>query len=185
MEEVRRSLARGVSTCRNLLMSLCGAARMESLLKRCRETPTLRSSLLLTGLFLFLFMSLYPALWSIGVRLKSVLTGSYVAGHHSVLLINSPNEQTAKEIARGVMEHRLAASVNILYRTSTMYYWKSEIQDATEILMLVKTRSSKIQQVVNYVRSVHPYGTPEILSFPVEDGSLDYMKWIDEAVPDD
>ncbi|XP_078811604.1 protein CutA homolog isoform X3 [Oryzias latipes] len=86
---------------------------------------------------------------------------------------------------RGVMEHRLAASVNILYRTSTMYYWKSEIQDATEILMLVKTRSSKIQQVVNYVRSVHPYGTPEILSFPVEDGSLDYMKWIDEAVPDD
>ncbi|RVE66017.1 hypothetical protein OJAV_G00122390 [Oryzias javanicus] len=188
MEEVRRSLSRGASTCRNLLLSLCGAARMDSLPKRCHETvltSTVRSFLLLTGLFLLLFLLLYPALWSFGVRLKSVLTGSYVPGHHSVLLINSPNEQTAKEIARGIMENRLAASVNILFRTSTMYYWKNEIQDASEILMLVKTRSSKIQKVVDYVRSVHPYGIPEILSFPVEDGSLAYLKWMDEAVPDD
>lgn len=34
-------------------------------------------------------------------------------------------------------------------------------------------------------RSVHPYETPEVLSFPVEDGSLPYLKWVDEAVPDD
>ena len=34
-------------------------------------------------------------------------------------------------------------------------------------------------------RSVHPYANPEVLSFPVEDGSLAYMKWMDEAIPDD
>ncbi|KAI3362155.1 hypothetical protein L3Q82_012480, partial [Scortum barcoo] len=102
---------------------------------------------------------------SIGVRLHSALTGSYVPGHHSVLLVNSPNERLAKDIGR--------------------YYWKGEIQDASEILMLVKTKTSRIQQIIEYVRSVHPYANPEVLSFPVEDGSLAYMKWMDEAMPDD
>ncbi|XP_060931533.1 protein CutA homolog [Limanda limanda] len=145
----------------------------------------LRSVLFMSLMLLVLSVSLFPGLWSIGVRLHSALTGSYVPGHHSVLLLNSPNEQAAKDIGRAIMERRLAASVNILYRTSTMYYWKGEIQDASEILMLVKTKTSRIQQVTDCVRSVHPYANPEVLSFPVEDGSLAYMKWMDEAIPDD
>ncbi|KAF0031683.1 hypothetical protein F2P81_016238 [Scophthalmus maximus] len=84
---------------------------------------------------LVLCVGVYPGLWSIGVRLHSAVTGSYVPGHHSVLLLNSPNEQVAKDIGRAIMERRLAASVNILSRTSTMYYWKGEVQDASEILM--------------------------------------------------
>lgn len=83
------------------------------------------------------------------------------------------------------MQRRLAASVNILSKTSTMFYWKGEIQDANEILMLVKTKTSRIQKVVDYVRSIHPYENPEVLSLAVDDGSLAYMKWMDEAIPDD
>ncbi|TKS84645.1 Protein CutA -like protein [Collichthys lucidus] len=142
---------------------------MECLIQRCHKEAVFcsvcRSVLLLLCLLLFLSVSMYPGLWSVGVQLRSALTGTYVPGHHSVLLVNSPNEQTAKDIGR--------------------YYWKGEIQDASEILMLVKTKTSRIQQVIDYVRSVHPYENPEVLSFPVEDGSLAYMKWMDEAIPDD
>ncbi|XP_070845207.1 protein CutA homolog [Chaetodon trifascialis] len=170
-------------------MTFAVAHRMEWLLQRCHREPGLysvfRPVLLMTCLLLVLFVSMYPGLWSIGVHLHSAFTGSYVPGHHSVLLVNSPNEQAAKDIGRAIMERRLAASINILSRTSTMYYWKGEIQDASEILMLVKTKTSRIQQVIDYVRSAHPYANPEVLSFPVEDGSLDYMKWMDEAIPDD
>ncbi|XP_030599180.1 protein CutA homolog isoform X2 [Archocentrus centrarchus] len=150
-------------------MILVAAGRMEWLFQRCHKEVVVssffRSVLLLSCMFLVLSVSMYPGLWSIGVRLHSVFTGSYVPGHHSVLVINSPNEQTAKDIGR--------------------YYWKGEIQDASEILMLVKTKTSMIQKVVDYVRSVHPYANPEVLSFPVDDGSLAYMKWMDEAIPDD
>ncbi|CAJ1070260.1 PREDICTED: protein CutA homolog isoform X1 [Xyrichtys novacula] len=143
------------------------------------------SFMLCSRKLLVLSVSLYPGLRSIGVQLHSALTGSYAPGHHSLILINSPNEQAARDIGRAIMERRLAASVNILCRTSTMYYWKDEIQDASEILMLVKTKTSRIQQISDYVRSVHPYANPEVLSFLVEDGSLAYMKWMDEAIPDD
>uniref|UniRef100_A0A672HIV9 Zgc:63972 n=1 Tax=Salarias fasciatus TaxID=181472 RepID=A0A672HIV9_SALFA len=156
--------------------------RMELLFQRCHKeiflNSVFRSVLLISCLFVVLSVSLYPGLWSIGVQVRSVFTGSYIPGHHSVLLINSPNEQAAKDISRAIMERRLAASINILPRTSTMYLWKGEIEDTSEILM------------VNYVicvsrRSIHPYANPEVLSFPVEDGSLAYMKWMDEAIPDD
>ncbi|KAM6900891.1 protein CutA homolog isoform 2-T2 [Lycodopsis pacificus] len=169
-------------------MTFVATNRMEWLLRRVKEAVFLsacRSVLLMSCLLSVLSVSMYPGLWSIGVQLHSALTGSYVPGHHSVLLINSPTEEAAKDIGRAIMERRLAASINILSRTSTMYYWKGEIQDASEVLMLVKTKTSRIQQVVDFVRSLHPYANPEVLSFPVEDGSLAYMKWMDEAIPDD
>uniref|UniRef100_A0A3B5APN8 Protein CutA homolog n=1 Tax=Stegastes partitus TaxID=144197 RepID=A0A3B5APN8_9TELE len=147
-------------------MTFVAANRMEWLFQRCHKEAVLNS---VFRSFLVLTVSMYPVLWSVGVQLHSVFTGSYVPGHHSVLLINSPNEQAAKDIGSAVQ----------------MYYWKGEIQDASEILMLVKTKTSRIQQVIDYVRSVHPYANPEVLSFPVEDGSLAYMKWMDEAIPDD
>ncbi|XP_049909683.1 protein CutA homolog isoform X1 [Epinephelus moara] len=169
-------------------MTFVATSRMECLFQRCHKEAVFlsvfRSVLLMTCLLLVLFVSMYPGLWSIGVQLHSAVTGSYVPGHHSVLLVNSPNEQAAKDIGRAIMERRLAASVNILSRTSTMYFWKGEIQDASEVLMLVKTKTSRTQQVIDYVRSVHPYANPEVLSFAVEDGSLAYMKWMDEAIPD-
>ncbi|XP_036973009.1 protein CutA homolog isoform X2 [Acanthopagrus latus] len=181
--------------------------RMECLFQRCHKEAALhsvcRSVLPVSCVLLVLCVSMYPALWSIGVQLRSAFTGSYIPGHHSVLLVNSPTEQAARDIGR--------------------YYWKGEIQDASEILMLVKTKTSRIQQVIEYVRikvkcadrheslqkiavfemrtseveesserrvapsarSVHPYANPEVLSFPVEDGNLAYMKWMDEAIPDD
>ncbi|XP_029300698.1 protein CutA homolog [Cottoperca gobio] len=170
-------------------MTFVATSKTQWLFQRCYKEAVFlsvfRSVLLLSCLLTVLSVSMYPGLWSIGVQLHSALTGSYVPGHHSVLLINSPNELAAKDIGRAIMERRLAASINILSRTSTMYYWKGEIQDASEVLMLVKTKTSRIQQVVDYVRSVHPYANPEVLSFLVEDGSLSYMKWMDEAIPDD
>ncbi|TNN21762.1 Protein CutA [Liparis tanakae] len=47
-----------------------------------------------------LCVSLYPGLWAVGVRLHAALTGSYVPGRHSVLLINSPTEQAARDMGR-------------------------------------------------------------------------------------
>ncbi|XP_017263449.1 protein CutA homolog [Kryptolebias marmoratus] len=170
-------------------MAFTEAKRMQLPLQRChREALTnaaLRSVLLITSLFLVLSVSMYPGLRSLAVRLHAVLTGGYTPGHYSVLLINSPNEQGAKDIGRAVMERRLAAGVNVFPKTSTMYYWKGEIQDATETLILVRTKTSRIQQIMDFVRSIHPYSNPEVLSFPVEDSSLAYMKWMDEAIPDD
>nr|XP_055055587.1 protein CutA homolog isoform X2 [Misgurnus anguillicaudatus] len=123
-----------------------------------------RSGFVVICVTLVLNLALYPMLTMVGIQIHSAITGSYVAGYHSVLLINCPTERIARDIGR--------------------YYWKGEFQDASEILLLVRTRTSLIQRLDAYLRAVHPYDLPEIISFPIEDGSLHYLKWIEDAVTD-
>ncbi|XP_005987481.1 protein CutA homolog [Latimeria chalumnae] len=126
----------------------------------------------------------YPMLRSLSLQLYSSLTGSYISGTHSIAFVNCPNEQIAKDIARAVLEKKLAACVNIMPKVSSMYSWKGEIGEATEILLLIKTRTSKIHELSEYIRSVHPFEIPELFSLLMDQGNSLYMKWIEEAVPE-
>ncbi|XP_028918021.1 protein CutA isoform X1 [Ornithorhynchus anatinus] len=128
---------------------------------------------------------MYPVLRSIGLQVHSTLTGNYISGTHSVAFVNCPNEQIAKDIARAIMDKKLAAGVNILPKALTLYFWKGEIEEATEILLLVKTKTSKINELSNYIRSIHPFEIPEIISLPIDQGNALYLKWIEEGVTED
>ncbi|KAM9117388.1 protein CutA homolog isoform 2-T2 [Pangshura tecta] len=112
-----------------------------------------------------LSLLMYPVLKSLGLQLHSAVTGTYISGTHSIAFINCPNEQVAKDIAR--------------------YFWKGEIEEATEIILLVKTRTSKITELSDYIRSMHPFEIPEFISLPIDQGNPLYLKWIEEGVPDD
>ncbi|NWX62351.1 CUTA protein, partial [Promerops cafer] len=127
----------------------------------------------------------YPLLRGLAVQLHSAVTGSYVPGTHSIAFVSCLNEQVAKDIARAIMDKKLAAYVNILPKSSALYFWKGELEESTEILLLVKTRTSKIGELSNYVRSIHPFEIPEIISLPIDQGNPLYLKWIEENVPRD
>ncbi|NXA34834.1 CUTA protein, partial [Eudromia elegans] len=128
---------------------------------------------------------MYPVLRSLALQVHSAVTGSYISGTHSVAFINCLNEQIAKDIARAIMDKKLAACVNILPKTSTLYFWKGEIEESTEILLLVKTRTSKISELSSYVRSIHPFEIPEIISLPIDQGNPFYFKWLEESMARD
>ncbi|XP_042580173.1 protein CutA homolog isoform X3 [Cyprinus carpio] len=123
-----------------------------------------RSGFVVFCVILVMICALYPVLKTLSVQIHSAVTGSYVAGYHSVLLVNCPTEQTARDIGR--------------------YYWKGEIRDTSEILLLVRTRTSLVQGLVTYIKAVHPYDIPEIISFPIDDGSQHYLMWMEDAVTD-
>lgn len=82
---------------------------------------------------------MYPGLWAIGVRLHSAFTGSYVPGHHSVILVNSPNEQAAKDIGRYTTEPQQIRSLG----TSVIRLWWL-CEDMKVITLLVLQNSSNI-----------------------------------------
>ncbi|NWW70244.1 CUTA protein, partial [Climacteris rufus] len=126
-----------------------------------------------------------PLLRGLALQLHSAVTGSYIPGTHSIAFVNCLNEQIARDIARAIMDKKLAAYVNILPKSSALYFWKGELEESTEILLLVKTRTSKIGELSNYVRSIHPFEIPEIISLPIEQGNPLYLKWIEENVPRD
>ncbi|XP_053230183.1 protein CutA homolog [Podarcis raffonei] len=163
---------------------------MEWFAQRCQALLAASGSALRQGyLTLPLVMSfsllMYPVLRTLVLHLHSAVTGSYIPGSHSIALVNCPNEQTARDIARAIMERKLAACVNILPKASSMYIWNGEIEETTEILLLMKTRTSKINELSEYISSLHPFAIPEFISLLIDQGNPAYLKWMEESIPYD
>ncbi|XP_006001001.1 protein CutA homolog [Latimeria chalumnae] len=127
---------------------------------------------------------MYPVLRTVGSRLISMATEGYVSGTHSAAFVTCPNDKVAKEIARGIVEKKLAACVNVIPQITSVYEWKGKIEEDSEILLMIKTRSSKVTALAEYIRSVHPYEVAEVISLPIDQGNPPYLKWLGEVVPE-
>uniref|UniRef100_A0AAQ4QGI0 CutA divalent cation tolerance homolog n=1 Tax=Gasterosteus aculeatus aculeatus TaxID=481459 RepID=A0AAQ4QGI0_GASAC len=65
-----------------------------------------------------------------------------------------------------------------------LYEWQGKIEEDTEVLLMIKTRSSKVPALAEYVRSNHPYEVAEVISLPIDQGNPPYLKWIGQVVPE-
>ncbi|KAM5183846.1 protein CutA homolog isoform 2-T7 [Callospermophilus lateralis] len=125
---------------------------MDRLGSRCPLPGYSRPSVLICFLILATSFLMYPMLRTLSLQLHSAITGSYISGTHSIVFVNCPNEQIARDIARGILDKKLAASVNILPKTSSLFFWKGEIEEATEVLLLIKTKTSKVLMLSGFIR---------------------------------
>lgn len=91
-----------------------------------------------------------------------------------------PDDATAGRLARGLVEARLAACVNILPAIRSIYRWKGETQDDPEVLMIVKTTRSAYKALETWLTEHHPYDVPEVLALPVQYGSTAYLGWVED-----
>jgi len=98
-----------------------------------------------------------------------------------VVLITAPREDEAVRIARSLVEARLAACVNIIKDIRSIYSWQGKIEDDSEVLLVVKTRSELFDSLSKKVKELHSYSVPEIIALPIIKGSEDYLKWIREV----
>ncbi|KAG8518834.1 Protein CutA, partial [Galemys pyrenaicus] len=127
----------------------------------------------------------YPVLRTLSLQLHSAVTGTYVSGTFSIVFVNCPNEQIARDLTRAILDKKLATSVNILPKASSLYLWNGEIEEATEILLLIKTKTSRVHMLSSYIRAVHPFEIPEVFSIPMDRGDVHYLKWLEEGMRED
>ncbi|HAL91972.1 MAG TPA: hypothetical protein DCM68_02975 [Verrucomicrobia bacterium] len=103
---------------------------------------------------------------------------------YGVAVTTFSDPETGRRIAEGLLEKRLAACVQTMPIHSA-YRWKGAVQREAETMMWIKTRTALYPEVETFIRSMHPYETPEIVWLPIAAGSPDYLKWIgDETKPD-
>ncbi|MBI4697727.1 MAG: divalent-cation tolerance protein CutA [Nitrospirae bacterium] len=101
-----------------------------------------------------------------------------------VVYITASNEDEAAQIAKALVEAKLAACVNIIKNIRSIYRWQGKIEDENEVLMIVKTRKELFSVLSLKVKELHSYSVPEIIALPIIEGSEDYLKWIKEATKD-
>jgi periplasmic divalent cation tolerance protein len=92
-----------------------------------------------------------------------------------------PDTETARRIARELVELQLVACGNVLPQIHSIYRWQAEIETADEALVIFKLPASGYAAFEAKLRSLHPYDVPEIISFAVDQGLPDYLRWVAES----
>ena len=92
-----------------------------------------------------------------------------------MVLITAPRGRGA-EIARKLLEERLAACVNIA-SVRSLYWWEDKVEDDEEDLLIVKTKECLLDRLEKRVREIHPYTVPEIVAVRPVRVLEDYASW--------
>ena len=96
-----------------------------------------------------------------------------------VMLVTAPRGKGV-EIARKLVEARLAACVNI-GSVKSIYWWQGKVEEDDEEMLVIKTRLELVNRVVEYIKSIHPYQVPEIIALPIIGGYEEYLRWVRES----
>jgi periplasmic divalent cation tolerance protein len=99
-------------------------------------------------------------------------------------LMTCPDLQTAERIARALVEERLAACVNVVPGVRSIYRWKGAVEDAAEVLCVVKTTAARLDPLRARLVELHPYDCPELVALPIGSGLEPYLEWVRSSVAD-
>ena len=98
-----------------------------------------------------------------------------------VVFATTPTKEDAKKIARKIVDEGLAACVSIVDEVKSIFYWEGKIEKAREAMLIIKTRNEKFNQLMDHIKSIHPYTVPEILAIPILAGNPEYLKWVEDS----
>lgn len=94
------------------------------------------------------------------------------------LYVTTPSREVAEKIGRTLVEERLAACVNIIAATHSIYWWKGTIEEATEVVLIAKSRAALFEELEKRISELHPYDCPCIVAWPIAAGHRPYLDWV-------
>ena len=97
-------------------------------------------------------------------------------------LATFPSAEKAAEIARVLVEERLAACVNIIPAVRSIYLWDGKVCDDSEVLGIIKTTRERFDELGARYVELHPYDVPELIALPIVAGNAPYLDWLIESV---
>lgn len=98
-----------------------------------------------------------------------------------VVLVTCPSPEKAAEIARALVEERLAACGNVVPAVRSIYRWEGKVQEDAEALLILKSARDRFEALRARVLALHPYEVPEVIALPVEAGHALYLDWIEAS----
>ncbi len=107
---------------------------------------------------------------------------SPMTGSPLLVLTTLASLDDARRLVRILVDERLVACGTVLPGATSIYRWRGGIHDAAEVVVLLKTMSTRWDALRDAVRRHHPYDVPELLALPVSAGLDAYVEWVAEEV---
>ena len=99
---------------------------------------------------------------------------------YSIIIATAANKESAKEIAKLLVEKRLAACVQ-MFPIESIYLWKENICQDSEITLFIKSKTEMFEKIKTAILEKHTYEVPEIIQIPITNGLPEYLKWINDC----
>jgi periplasmic divalent cation tolerance protein len=99
-----------------------------------------------------------------------------------IVLTTTPNAEEAEDLARKIVDAKLAACVQVLPAMKSVYIWEGAIQTETEHLLLIKTLGAKFDELERFIRANHSYEVPEIVALAAEKVAESYLGWMQKSL---
>jgi periplasmic divalent cation tolerance protein len=88
------------------------------------------------------------------------------------------SEDDAVALVRGLLDRRLVACGTLLPAARSLYRWEGKVADEREVLVILKTRSARLDALEAAFEELHPYKVPELLALDVVAGNARYLNWL-------
>jgi len=106
-----------------------------------------------------------------------------MAGREITLVYTTSDRKNAKKLARTLVEEKLAACCNII-PVESVYWWRGEIEEAKECILIAKTLKSREEKLIKRVSEIHTYTTPAIFTICADKCAKKYAEYLKESVSD-
>jgi periplasmic divalent cation tolerance protein len=95
-----------------------------------------------------------------------------------VVLVTAPDVASASALSRALVERRLAACVNRIEGVTSVFRWKQAVEEASEVLLVIKTSAARIPELERFLAREHPYEVPELVALEPAHVAPDYLAWL-------
>ena len=102
-------------------------------------------------------------------------------GRAVVVLVTAASERQAGRIGRALVKAGLAACVNIVPGIRSIFRWEGKISEEREVLLIMKSRADLFGRLAREVERLHSYQVPEVIAFPIVQGTKNYLAWIHKS----
>ena len=96
---------------------------------------------------------------------------------YSMVVATAADKESAKSIAKLLVEKRLAACIQ-MFPIESVYFWRGEICGDNETLMFIKSKTTLFSKISAVIKENHAYEVPEIIQIPITGGLPEYLAWI-------
>lgn len=103
------------------------------------------------------------------------------AGGPRLVLTTAPDGATARRLARGLVEARIAACANLVEGVTSIYRWREAVEEQAEVLLLVKTTEARLGELAEHLARHHPYEVPELVVLEPAALAPAYLAWLLES----
>ncbi|MEM3754401.1 MAG: divalent-cation tolerance protein CutA [Candidatus Bathyarchaeia archaeon] len=100
---------------------------------------------------------------------------------YCIILSTCKDFKEAKKISLELLKKKLVACVNTI-PIHSFYFWEDNIEKSKEQLLIIKTTWKLRHKVEKFIKKIHSYEIPEILTLKIGFGSKEYLNWVKKSV---